>query len=90
MIKRIEDAADIMAKGAGQTRKEALHRISVSTQCGFAVSCACSVSFDTRESLLTVHLDQSHAEGNALGKEDMRNKLELVRAIADDVWPGEP
>jgi methionine synthase II (cobalamin-independent) len=32
----------------------------------------------------------SHAEGNALGYEDMRNKLKLVRAIADEIWPGEP
>ena len=31
----------------------------------------------------------SHAEGNALGYEDMRKKLELVRAVADEVWPGE-
>ena len=31
----------------------------------------------------------SHAEGNALGYEDMRKKLQLVRRIADEVWPGE-
>ncbi|KAH9845587.1 Cobalamin-independent synthase, Catalytic domain [Teratosphaeria destructans] len=32
----------------------------------------------------------SHAEGNALGYEDMRKKLQLVRAVADEVWPGQP
>ena len=32
----------------------------------------------------------SHAEGNALGYEDMRKKLQLVRAIADEIWPGQP
>ena len=31
----------------------------------------------------------SHAEGNSLGYEDMRKKLQLVRSIADDVWPGQ-
>ncbi|EME86091.1 uncharacterized protein MYCFIDRAFT_130153 [Pseudocercospora fijiensis CIRAD86] len=32
----------------------------------------------------------SHAEGNSLGYEDMRKKLQLVRRIADEVWPGQP
>jgi len=32
----------------------------------------------------------SHAEGNALGYEDMRKKLQLVRSIADAIWPGQP
>ena len=32
----------------------------------------------------------SHAEGNALGYEDMRKKLQLVREVAEKVWPGEP
>ena len=68
MVDRIYKAADFVAEGSGQTREEALQRLSVSTQCGFA----------------------SHAEGNALGYEDMRKKLQLVRAIADQVWPGEP
>ncbi|KAK6438033.1 hypothetical protein LTR95_005770 [Oleoguttula sp. CCFEE 5521] len=31
----------------------------------------------------------SHAEGNELGDKDMENKLQLVRAIAEEVWPGE-
>ena len=32
----------------------------------------------------------SHSSGNALGREDMVNKLKLVRQLADKVWPGEP
>lgn len=32
----------------------------------------------------------SHAEGNKLEHKDMVAKLKLVRAIADDVWGGEP
>jgi len=32
----------------------------------------------------------SHAEGNCLSQEDMKNKLKLVRAIANQVWPGQP
>lgn len=36
MKERVLQAADFMAKGAGQTREEALKRISVSPQCGFA------------------------------------------------------
>jgi methionine synthase II (cobalamin-independent) len=67
MIDRVNQAADFIAKGTGQSKEEALQQISVSPQCGFA----------------------SHAEGNSLGYEDMRKKLELVRAIADAVWPGQ-
>ncbi|KAI0192503.1 5-methyltetrahydropteroyltriglutamate-homocysteine methyltransferase [Astrocystis sublimbata] len=36
MRKRVFAAADIIAAGSGQTREEALKRISVSPQCGFA------------------------------------------------------
>ncbi|KAI1371121.1 5-methyltetrahydropteroyltriglutamate-homocysteine methyltransferase [Hypoxylon crocopeplum] len=36
MRNRIFQAADIIAKGAGQTREDALKRIGVSPQCGFA------------------------------------------------------
>jgi methionine synthase II (cobalamin-independent) len=68
MKERILAGADVIAKGANQTREQALQRMGVSPQCGFA----------------------SHEEGNLLGWEDMKNKLALVRAIADDVWPGEP
>lgn len=67
MKERLFAAADVIAKGAGQSREQALKRMGVSPQCGFA----------------------SHEEGNLLGWEDMKNKLALVRAIADDVWPGE-
>ncbi|QSZ33429.1 hypothetical protein DSL72_004997 [Monilinia vaccinii-corymbosi] len=67
MKARVMEAADIIAKGAGQTREEALKRLGVSPQCGFA----------------------SHEEGNLLGWEDMKNKMLLVRSIADDIWPGE-
>lgn len=68
MVERVYQAADIIASGSNQTREEALQRIGVSCQCGFA----------------------SHAEGNPIKKQDMINKLKLVRAIADEVWPGEP
>ncbi|WRT65251.1 uncharacterized protein IL334_002194 [Kwoniella shivajii] len=36
MKERIFAAADVMAKGSGQTRQEALERIGISPQCGFA------------------------------------------------------
>ncbi|KXL49653.1 hypothetical protein M433DRAFT_151703 [Acidomyces richmondensis BFW] len=68
MIERVFKAAEFVAEGSKQSRDEALQRLSVSPQCGFA----------------------SHAEGNALGYEDMRKKLELVRSIADEIWPGQP
>ncbi|KAL2071923.1 hypothetical protein VTL71DRAFT_13158 [Oculimacula yallundae] len=67
MKERLFAAADVIAKGAGQTREQALDRMGVSPQCGFA----------------------SHEEGNLLEWDDMKNKLALVRAIADDVWPGQ-
>lgn len=65
---RVLAAADVVAQSSGQTRQQALQRLSVSPQCGFA----------------------SHEEGNALGLEDMRKKLRLVKEIADEIWPGEP
>ena len=67
MVDRVYKAADYIAEGGG-SRQEALERLSVSPQCGFA----------------------SHAEGNALGYEDMRKKLQLIRSIADEIWPGQP
>ena len=67
MVERVYKAAEFVAEGSKQSREEALKRLSVSPQCGFA----------------------SHAEGNALGYEDMRKKLELVRAVADEIWPGQ-
>lgn len=68
MVDRVYKAADYVAEGSKQSREEALQRLSVSPQCGFA----------------------SHAEGNALEHEDMKKKLQLVRSIADEVWPGQP
>lgn len=68
MKERVQRAADFVARGSGQTREQALERLGVSPQCGFA----------------------SHSEGNALGYDDMVNKLKLVRQIADEVWPGQP
>ena len=67
MVERVYKAADYIAEGGG-SRQEALERLSVSPQCGFA----------------------SHAEGNALGYEDMGKKLQLIRSIADEIWPGQP
>jgi len=68
MKKRVLSAADVVAEGSGQTQKEALERMGVSPQCGFA----------------------SHSGGNAVVKQDMVNKLKLVRELADSIWPGEP
>lgn len=67
MKKRVYQAADTVAEGSGETREEALKRLGVSPQCGFA----------------------SHSDGNNVGKEDMVKKLQLVRKIADEIWPGE-
>jgi methionine synthase II (cobalamin-independent) len=68
MIARVHTAAEYVAEGSGVSKEEALQRLSVSPQCGFA----------------------SHAEGNSLGYEDMKKKLQLVREIANDVWKGQP
>ncbi|KAG8526740.1 uncharacterized protein KY384_008169 [Bacidia gigantensis] len=64
---RVLEAAEIVAEGNMESREEALGRMGVSPQCGFA----------------------SAAEGNALGRDDMVKKLELVRKLAEEVWPGE-
>ncbi|KAI2621302.1 5-methyltetrahydropteroyltriglutamate-homocysteine methyltransferase [Xylaria nigripes] len=68
MQQRVFAAADIIAQGSGQMREEALKRMSVSPQCGFA----------------------SHHLGNSVTKDDMVAKLQLVRKLADTIWPGEP
>ncbi|KAH8896511.1 methyltetrahydropteroyltriglutamate-homocysteine s-methyltransferase [Thozetella sp. PMI_491] len=68
MKARVFQAADFVARGAGQTREEALKRLGVSPQCGFA----------------------SHHLGNSVTRDDMIAKLKLVRALADQIWPGEP
>lgn len=65
---RVYQAADIIAAGNGETRQDALRRMGVSPQCGFA----------------------SHSAGNAITKDEMVAKLELVRRLADTIWPGEP
>ncbi|KAL7270909.1 hypothetical protein RUND412_006372 [Rhizina undulata] len=62
--KRINEAAEIMALGNAESKEEALSRICVSPQCGFA----------------------SHEEGNSLGDEDMKKKLELVVKLANEIW----
>ncbi|KAK8209624.1 hypothetical protein IWZ01DRAFT_325056 [Phyllosticta capitalensis] len=68
MKRRVHEAADVVAKGRGQTREQALKSLGVSPQCGFA----------------------SHEQGNLIDWNGMWNKLQLVRQIADDIWPGEP
>ena len=68
MKTRVYQAADFVAEGNGESREEALKRLGVSPQCGFA----------------------SHSSGNAVVREDMVNKLRLVRELADAIWPGEP
>lgn len=65
---RVLEAADIIAAGNGEKREDALKRMGVSPQCGFA----------------------SHPAGNALTRDDMIRKLQLVRQLADAIWPGEP
>jgi methionine synthase II (cobalamin-independent) len=68
MKRKVYQAAELIAEGAGETREQALNRLGVSPQCGFA----------------------SHSDGNNVGKEDMIKKLELVRKLADAIWPGQP
>lgn len=68
MKKKVYQAADLVAEGSGQTKEEALNRLGVSPQCGFA----------------------SHSDGNNVGKDDMIKKLQLVRKLADEIWPGQP
>jgi len=68
MRERVSQAATFVGQGAGQSKEEALKRMGVSPQCGFA----------------------SHHLGNSVTREDMINKLKLVRQLADSIWPGEP
>lgn len=68
MKARIHKAAEFVAQGSGESKEQALKRLGVSPQCGFA----------------------SHEDGNLLEYDDMVKKLQLVRQIADEVWPGEP
>jgi methionine synthase II (cobalamin-independent) len=68
MEERVRNAVKYMVKGTGESETEALKRVGVSPQCGFA----------------------SHSSGNAVKRQDMINKLKLVRELADKIWPGEP
>jgi methionine synthase II (cobalamin-independent) len=68
MKRRVYQAAELISQGTGETKEEALNRIGVSPQCGFA----------------------SHSDGNNVQKEDMVKKLQLVRTLADEIWPGQP
>jgi methionine synthase II (cobalamin-independent) len=68
MKKKVYQAADLISQGTGETMEEALNRLGVSPQCGFA----------------------SHSDGNNVGKADMIKKLQLVRELADEIWPGQP
>ena len=68
MKKRVYQAAELISQGTGESKEEALNRLGVSPQCGFA----------------------SHSDGNNVGKEDMVKKLQLVRRLADEIWPGQP
>jgi methionine synthase II (cobalamin-independent) len=68
MKRRVRQAAEIVASGSGQSPEEAIKRLGISPQCGFA----------------------SHSSGNAIDRQGMENKLQLVREIANDLWPGEP
>ena len=63
MKKRVFSAADYVAQGNGETKEEALQRLGVSPQCGFA----------------------SHSTGNNVTRQDMIDKLALVRKLADNI-----
>ncbi|TGO14103.1 hypothetical protein BTUL_0058g00280 [Botrytis tulipae] len=65
---RVFKAVDKIAEGNRETREDALGRIGVSPQCGFA----------------------SHSDGNNMERDDMVEKLKLVRRLAEEIWPGEP
>lgn len=54
MIDRLNQAADFVAKGTGQTREQALKQLSVSAQCGFgkfSLSSSMSVSLMCGDSI---------------------------------------
>lgn len=66
---KVYQAADVIAKGQGRTREDALRdNLAVSTQCGFA---------------------SDHSEGGVgMTRDRMWEKLELVRALSEAIWPG--
>lgn len=64
---RVLQAADIIAKGQGTSRDEALqNNIAVSPQCGFASA--------------------SDGSGVGMSEEIQWKKLELLKALAKDIW----
>ncbi|OJJ60499.1 hypothetical protein ASPSYDRAFT_147181 [Aspergillus sydowii CBS 593.65] len=65
--RRVFKAAEFIAQGNGVSVDEALDRLGVSPQCGFA----------------------SHSRENRLSRENMLDKLKLVRELADSIWPGQ-
>lgn len=65
--KRVFRAAEFIAQGNGVSVDEALDRLGVSPQCGFA----------------------SHSRENRLSRENMLDKLKLVRDLADSIWPSQ-
>ena len=68
MKKKVDQAANLISEGTGESKQEALSRLGVSPQCGFA----------------------SHSDGNNVQRDDMIKKLQLVRKLANEIWPGEP
>lgn len=64
---RVYKAAGFIAQGNDVSVDEALDRLGVSPQCGFA----------------------SHSRENRLSRENMLDKLKLVREVADSIWPGQ-
>jgi methionine synthase II (cobalamin-independent) len=96
MVERIYSAADevVKGRGGGCTREDALKQLSVSPQCGFAshaeVSYGPGLASLERSAFVIADTAECRApQGNSLTREDMINKLKLVRAIADEVWPGQ-
>ena len=66
--KRIVSAAEWVAKGSeGDSKEDALKRMSISPQCGFS----------------------THESGYPLNEQQEKDKLSLIRTIADEIW-GEP
>ncbi|KAJ5728206.1 hypothetical protein N7493_004536 [Penicillium malachiteum] len=64
---RVHRAAEFIAKGNNVSPEQALQRLGVSPQCGFA----------------------SNSNENRLTKHNMLDKLNLVRELANSIWPGE-
>ena len=68
---RVHQAAKYIAEGRhGGSEKDALNRLGVSPQCGFATHRA--------------------GTGVGVGHKEMVAKMQLIRQLADSIWPGEP